>query len=102
MILDKSAYEPELLFYAKIRHVSGFLEMQNFLFNFADERNPLEFTWRRSGLIVGMLSVGALIGALISAPIANKHNVGRRLSICIWCVIFMVGNVVQTSAAYPR
>ncbi|KAL2062009.1 hypothetical protein VTL71DRAFT_6275 [Oculimacula yallundae] len=36
--------------------ISGFLEMENFLYNFADQREPtLAFTWRRSGLIVGMV-----------------------------------------------
>ena len=30
--------------------------MENFLYNFADKREPeYEFTWRRSGLIVGMV-----------------------------------------------
>lgn len=102
MIQDKSVYQPEFSTYPNIGQISGFVEMQNFLYNFADERNPLEFTWRRSGLVVGMLSVGTLIGALTSAPIANKPKIGRRLSICIWCVIFMVGNVVQIPASYPR
>lgn len=42
--------------------ISGFLEMDNFLFNFADERpgvDPAEYTfsWQRNGLIVGMVSI---------------------------------------------
>lgn len=76
--------------------------MENFLYNFADNREPLEFSWRRSGLIVGMLSIGTLIGALVSAPIANMRAIGRKYSIVGWCVIFMVGNIIQIAAAYPR
>ncbi|CZT48530.1 related to low-affinity hexose transporter HXT3 [Rhynchosporium secalis] len=83
--------------------ISGFLEMENFLYNFADQREPtLAFTWRRSGLIVGMLSIGTLFGALISAPIANHPRIGRRLSIFGWCIIFMVGNIIQIAARYPK
>ena len=50
----------------------------------------------RSGLIVGLLSIGTLIGALVGAPIADW--VGRKWSIIVWCVIFSVGIVVQISA----
>merc|ERR1711964_61858 len=83
--------------------ISGFLEMENFLYNFADQREPtLAFTWRRSGLIVGMLSIGTLFGALISAPIANHPKIGRRLSIFGWCMIFIVGNIIQIAAEYPK
>lgn len=35
--------------------ISGFLEMDDFLRNFADQRNPLGFSNVRSGLIVGMV-----------------------------------------------
>lgn len=37
--------------------ISGFLEMDNFLENFADKSNPLAFSDVRSGLIVGMVCV---------------------------------------------
>lgn len=82
--------------------ISGFLEMENFLYNFADHRDPYEFTWRRSGLIVGMLSVGTLFGALVSAPIANIKSIGRKYSITGWCIVFIIGNIIQIAAAYPR
>jgi hypothetical protein len=39
--------------------ISGFLEMEDFRRQFADNRETLEFTWRRSGLIVAMVSHAA-------------------------------------------
>lgn len=50
----------------------------------------------RSGLIVGMLSIGTLIGALVGGPIADW--IGRRLSISLWNIIFCVGLIVQISS----
>lgn len=35
--------------------ISGFLEMDNFLENFADQQDPIGFSNVRSGLIVGMV-----------------------------------------------
>ena len=82
--------------------ISGFLEMQNFLRNFADHRNPLAFSNVRSGLIVGLLSIGTLFGALVAGPIGNSRSLGRKYSICLWCGVFSVGVVVQIAALYPR
>jgi MFS transporter, SP family, sugar:H+ symporter len=75
--------------------------MNNFKENFADQRNPLAFSDVRSGLIVGMLSIGTLVGALVAAPIANTRVLGRKYSICVWCIIFCVGIIVQMTALYP-
>lgn len=50
----------------------------------------------RSGLIVGLLSIGTLFGALIAAPIADK--IGRKISIIAWCGILSVGFIVQMTA----
>ena len=77
--------------------------MQDFLENFADIREPeLELSWKRSGLIVGMLSIGTLFGALASAPIANQPRIGRKRSIWIWCIVFIIGNIIQAASKYPR
>ncbi|KIW67094.1 hypothetical protein PV04_06367 [Phialophora macrospora] len=79
--------------------ISGFLEMQDFLQNFADQRNPLGFGNVRSGLIVGMLSIGTLIGALLAGPIANNRILGRKYSIVIWTIVFCIGVVVQIASS---
>jgi SP family sugar:H+ symporter-like MFS transporter len=77
--------------------ISGFLEMDVFLRRFGIERPDGSFYFSnvRSGLIVGLLSIGTLIGALLAGPLANK--IGRRGSIPWWCLIFSVGVVVQVA-----
>ncbi len=54
------------------------------------------FTSVRSGLIVGLLSIGTLVGALIAAPIADK--IGRRLSVSLWCAVISIGFVIQIAS----
>ncbi len=49
----------------------------------------------RSGLIVGLLSIGTLFGALVGGPLADL--IGRRYSIVFWNVIFCVGNITMIS-----
>lgn len=48
-----------------------------------------------------MLSIGTLIGALVAGPLANNRRIGRKYSICIWCVVFCIGNIFQIAAQYP-
>lgn len=49
-----------------------------------------------SGTIVGLLSIGTLFGALLSAPVADRF--GRRICIVFWCIMFCVGVVIQMAA----
>lgn len=69
--------------------------MPNFLDTFADTTKDGQpaFSNGRSGTIVGLLSIGTLIGALAAAPIADRF--GRRYSIVFWNLVFCVGLIVQ-------
>ncbi|KFY96548.1 hypothetical protein V500_02411 [Pseudogymnoascus sp. VKM F-4518 (FW-2643)] len=75
--------------------ISGFLEMKVFLERFGEARSDGTFFFShvRSGLIVGLLSIGTAIGALLAAPLADK--IGRRGSIPWWCLIFAIGVTIQ-------
>lgn len=73
--------------------------MPDFLEKFADIQttNPPSFSNVREGLIVAILSIGTLIGAIVAGPVADK--VGRKKSIVLWCIIFIVGVVIQIATA---
>ncbi|KAH9908917.1 general substrate transporter [Xylariomycetidae sp. FL2044] len=89
-----------LIFGYDTGQISGFLEMPDFVQKFG-ERQPdgsYAFGNVRSGLIVGLLSIGTLVGALIAAPVADK--IGRRRSICLWCIVVSVGFLIQVTASY--
>ncbi|KAK8112481.1 hypothetical protein PG984_013007, partial [Apiospora sp. TS-2023a] len=89
-----------LIFGYDTGQISGFLEMPNFVERFGSPQPPngeMGFSNTRSGLIVGLLSIGTLVGALMAAPIADK--IGRRMSICLWTIIVSVGFVIQVAAS---
>ncbi|KAL2864374.1 sugar porter family MFS transporter [Aspergillus lucknowensis] len=87
-----------LLFGYDTGQISGFQEMSDYLQRYGElgEDGSYSFSNVRSGLIVSLLSIGTLIGALCGAPIADK--LGRKWSITLWCMILMVGIIVQISA----
>ncbi|KAK6504554.1 hexose transporter hxt1 [Arthrobotrys musiformis] len=92
------------LFGADTGQISGFLIMRDFLRRFAqykpeeEEKNgvPYGFNNVREGLIVGLLSIGCLIGALIAAPISNR--LGRRMAMIVLCGVFLIGNTIQIAS----
>lgn len=87
-----------LLFGYDTGQISGFQEMDNYLHRYGQLQPDGSYSLSkvRSGLIVSLLSVGTLIGALCGAPVADQF--GRKWSISIWCVILIVGLIVQITA----
>jgi len=84
-----------LIFGFDTGQISGFLAMDDFKTRFGENG---EFTAVREGTIVGLLSIGTLLGAIFAAPIADKF--GRRMCILVGNVIFWVGMIVQMSATH--
>ncbi|KAI5289647.1 hexose transporter hxt1 [Ascosphaera aggregata] len=77
--------------------IAGYLRMKNFLNYFGEGPwDNKQFSNVRSGLIVGILSIGTCCGALTAAPIADR--VGRKPSITFWCMILWVGLIIQISS----
>lgn len=77
-----------LLFGFDTGQISGFLEMDDFLHRFGEfdaVQGEFFFINVRSGLIVGLLSVGTLIGSLVAAPVAD--SIGRKSTISLCCFV---------------
>ncbi|OGE49830.1 hypothetical protein PENARI_c019G12318 [Penicillium arizonense] len=87
-----------LLFGYDTGQISGFQEMSNYLERYGQlgADGSYSFSATRSGLIVGLLSIGTMIGALVGAPVADK--LGRKWSITLWCMILNVGLIVQIAS----
>ncbi|KAJ5290779.1 hypothetical protein N7478_000030 [Penicillium angulare] len=86
-----------LLFGYDTGQISGFQDMDNYLRRYGQY---IDGSWSltdvRAGLIVGMLSIGTLVGALVGAPLADF--IGRKWSISFWNIILIIGLVVQISS----
>ncbi|KAM0820323.1 putative High-affinity fructose transporter ght6 [Seiridium cardinale] len=80
--------------------VSGFLEMESFKTTFGDFNSgtgKYGIPTVRSGLIVGALSIGALIGSVAAGPISDC--VGRKKPVLLSCLIYALGAIVQISSS---
>jgi len=81
--------------------ISDILVMKDFKLRFAtcgipDDPSTCSFTNVRSGLIVGLLSIGTLFGALFGAPTADY--LGRRYAMVVECGLFIIGVIIQITA----
>ncbi|VDB83133.1 unnamed protein product [Peniophora sp. CBMAI 1063] len=83
--------------------ISDILLMDDFVLRFAQCGTPgdsstCHFSNVREGLIVGLLSIGTLIGALGGAPTADFF--GRRRAMQMECLVFVVGVIIQITAEH--
>ena len=72
--------------------------LQDYLRRFAELQHDGShaFSDARAGTLVGMFSIGALLGSFGSGPISKR--LGRKLGIIIGVLIYFVGTAVQISA----
>jgi Sugar (and other) transporter len=85
--------------YGGIGQIGGFLLMEDYANRFGNETDidgTKAFSNVRQGTIVGLLMIGALIGALIAAPITDRF--GRKPCISLWAFVFAIGQVIEISA----
>ncbi|KAK8081078.1 hypothetical protein PG997_008896 [Apiospora hydei] len=81
--------------------ISGFLEMDAFKQAFGTldaETGKYLFSSTRLGLIVGLLSIGNLMGALVAGPLADR--LGRKLPITLACLTYGIGAIVQITSQH--
>ncbi|PCH34606.1 general substrate transporter [Wolfiporia cocos MD-104 SS10] len=83
--------------------ISDILIMDDFLLRFAECKTPGDastcaFSIVREGLVVGLLSIGTLVGALLGAPTADY--LGRRHAMSVECLVFAIGVVVQITSEH--
>ncbi|WFC98745.1 hypothetical protein MYAM1_001477 [Malassezia yamatoensis] len=78
--------------------------MEDFMMRFAEPKSsvsgPTDFpfkwnTWYQ-GLIVGLLSIGAIVGSLMGGPLSDRW--GRRLGIFVGCIIMEIGLLIQVAS----
>ncbi|KAH8925992.1 putative HXT5-hexose transporter [Atractiella rhizophila] len=83
--------------------ISGFLAMDDFLLRFGNCTNRADASTchiptAKEGLIVGLLSIGCGIGALIGADLADR--LGRTRAMSVECLVFTIGVVIQITSFY--
>ncbi|KYK57622.1 hexose transporter-like protein [Drechmeria coniospora] len=79
--------------------ISGFFLMNDYASRFGELQADGRYTFSaaRQGTIVGMMSIGALFGALIAGKMADL--IGRRLSISASAFFTCVGTAIEISSS---
>lgn len=78
--------------------VSGFLNMPAYKAHFGDLQSDGQYAIpsTRSGLMVSLFTIGALLGGLISTRTCDAY--GRRITIAAADLVYVVGLVIQMTA----
>lgn len=78
--------------------IVAYVSTQDYLRRFAELQSDgsYAFSDARAGTLVGMFSIGALLGSFAAGPISNR--LGRRLGIMLGVLIYYAGTAVQISA----
>ncbi|KAH6611541.1 mfs monosaccharide transporter [Trichoderma cornu-damae] len=79
--------------------ISGFFLMEDYASRFGSLQSDGSYTFSaaRQGTIVGLLSIGSLIGALVAGKMADA--IGRRLSISMFAFFTCVGTIIEISSS---
>jgi MFS family permease len=78
--------------------ISGVITMSNFIFVFGDQASIARgsLTSSISGSIVGVMSIGCFIGALMAGQASDRLS--RKYSIGLFSVIFIVSGALQAGS----
>ncbi|WFD29107.1 hypothetical protein MSPP1_000112 [Malassezia sp. CBS 17886] len=72
--------------------------MTDYVNRFAQTNAQGEKEWNSwiLGLVVGLLSIGAIFGSFCGSPVAERY--GRRMGIVTGCIVFLVGIIIQVAS----
>ncbi|KAK7545448.1 general substrate transporter [Phyllosticta citricarpa] len=78
--------------------ISGFLEMENYKRRFGEPQADGSYTFSasRQGAIVGLFSIGCLVGCLVAGKVADV--LGRRLTISLCAFVAIVGSIIEVAS----
>ncbi|CUM67322.1 uncharacterized protein PRCAT00005015001 [Priceomyces carsonii] len=76
-------------------YISGVMGMNYFLQEFDGGKADLT-AWKKS-LITSILSAGTFFGSLMAGDLADFF--GRRVTIIVGCLVFIVGDILQTASS---
>jgi MFS family permease len=77
-------------------YISGVMGMNYFIHLIEGPDATVLTVWKKS-LITSILSAGTFFGALIAGDLADWF--GRRTTIILGCLIFLIGVILQTASA---
>lgn len=82
--------------------ISGFINMDSFIDNFGNtnDQGQRYLSKTRSGLLVGIFSIGAAIGGAVLSKLGDLY--GRKAGIYAGAAIYVVGISITISAKYPK